>query len=73
MWNSTKCAPRATLRMDFSLCNKKQISACQKEEPWDLCDLPGSGHISAFSEKMRERKKILFFYFKKVKGRTHEI
>lgn len=74
MWSSTKRAPRATLRMDLSLCNKEQISACQKEESWDLCDLPGSGHISAFSEQMGERKKKrLFFYLKKVKGRTREI
>lgn len=70
MWSSTKRAPRATLRMDLSLCNKEQISACQKEESWDLCDLPGSGHISAFSEQMGERKKkASIFLFKKSEGK----
>lgn len=73
MWSSTKCAPRATLRTDFSLSNKEQINACQKEEPWDLCGLPGSGHISAFSEQVRKKKRYLFLYFKKVKEMTHEI
>lgn len=38
-----------------------------KEEPWDLCDLPQTGHISdvsAFSEQVRERKKIYFLFLK---------
>lgn len=55
-----KCAPRATLSRDL---NKEQICACQKEQPSDLCDLSGICHISASSQKMRERKKKSFFFF----------